>query len=299
LLSIALAVLAAVANGLGSVLQRKAARDRPASESLSWRLIWSLLHRPVWFGGVACVIAGFLLQAAALGNGRISVVESLLVLDLPVALMLSSLLLHTPMRPREWAATATMAAGLAGLLMSLSPSEGSNTGVSARMWALAASANVVLIAAGVWWAQLAGQGARKAAILGTATSCGFGLTAALIKGVTATFSQGISALFTGWQLYAMILAGAGSMFLLQSAVHAGRLLAAQPGLSLGDPVISILWGTLVFGEQVRGGPFIALAGVAAVAVGGAVVVLAHSPLLNDEAGRPEGQSKVTDEAQES
>jgi drug/metabolite transporter (DMT)-like permease len=208
----------------------------------------------------------------------------LLVLDLPVALMLSSLLLHSRMRPREWAATATMAAGLAGLLLSLSPSGGSNTGVSGQTWALAASANVLLIAAGVWWARLTGQGARKAAILGTATSCGFGLTAALIKGVTATFSQGFTALFTSWQLYAMIVAGAGSMFLLQSAVHAGRLLAAQPGLSLGDPVISILWGTLVFEEQVRGGPFIALAAVAAVAVGAAVVVLAHSPLLNGDAG---------------
>lgn len=299
MLSIALAVLAAVANGLGSVLQRKAARDRPASESLSWRLIWSLLHRPVWFGGVASVIAAFLLQAAALGNGRISVVESLLVLDLPVALILSSLLLRSRMRPREWVATATMAAGLAGLLMSLSPSGGSNAGVSGQMWALAASANVLLIAAGVWWARLTGQGARKAAILGTATSCGFGLTAALIKGVTTTFSQGFSALFTSWQLYAMIVAGAGSMFLLQSAVHAGRLLAAQPGLSLGDPVISILWGTLVFEEQVRGGPFIALAAVAAVAVGAAVVVLAHSPLLNDEAG-PAGESEQGhDEARES
>ncbi|MET8771460.1 hypothetical protein [Streptomyces sp. NPDC004658] len=198
--------------------------ERHVPPGLSRRLIRSLPHRPVWFGGVACVIAGFLLQAAALGNGRMSVVESLLVLDLPVALMPASLLLHSPMRPREWAASAAMAAGL------------------------------LLIAAGVWWARLTGRGARKAAILGTTTSCGFGLTAALIKGMTATFARGLAALLTSWQLYAMVVAGAGSMFLLQSAVHAGRLLAAQPGLSLGDPVISILWGTLVFDEEVRGGP---------------------------------------------
>ncbi|MGV9343527.1 hypothetical protein ACWDSD_01720 [Streptomyces spiralis] len=43
--SVPLAVLAAIANALASVLQRKAVRERPESESLSWRLVWSLLHR--------------------------------------------------------------------------------------------------------------------------------------------------------------------------------------------------------------------------------------------------------------
>jgi hypothetical protein len=72
-LSVPLAVLAAIANALASVLQRKAARERPESESHNWRLVWSLLHRPIWFGGVAAIIAGFLLQAVALGNGQLSV----------------------------------------------------------------------------------------------------------------------------------------------------------------------------------------------------------------------------------
>ncbi|PAK26257.1 hypothetical protein CJD44_11290 [Streptomyces sp. alain-838] len=96
-------------------------------------MIWHLLHQPVWFGGVASVVAAVLLQAVALGTGSISVVESLLVLDLPVAL--------APVRadpPRADAATRVggrrgEAAGLAGMLLSLSPSEGSTPpGVSAR-----------------------------------------------------------------------------------------------------------------------------------------------------------------------
>ncbi|MBT2415324.1 DMT family transporter [Streptomyces sp. ISL-12] len=186
---------------------------------------------------------------------------------------------------REWAAAAVTAAGLAGMLLSLSPSEGSTTGVSGLLWALALGANVLLIAAGVWWARLTTGAARKAAVLGTTTSCGFALTAALIKGMTDTASQGIGGLLTGWQFYGMIIAGAGSMFLLQSAVHAGPLLATQPGLSLGDPVLSILWGTLIFGEEVHGGLFVALAALAAAAVATSVVVLAHSPLLADDAGR--------------
>ncbi|WP_042374867.1 DMT family transporter [Streptacidiphilus neutrinimicus] len=302
MLSALLAVVAAMANGLASVLQRKEARERPESESLSWRLIWSLLHRPVWFGGIAALTAGFLLQATALSNGRISVVESLMVLDLPVALVLSSVLLGGRLRAREWWTAAAMAGGLAGLLLALSPSKGSDAGVPGAIWAAAVGANLLLVAAGVSWARLLPEGARKAAVLGATTSCGFGLTAALMAGATADASRSIGTVFTSWQLYAMVAVGTGSLFLMQSAVQAGSLLAAQPGLSLGDPVISILWGTLVFKETVRGGLFIVAAVAAAAVVGAAVVVLARSPLLADETDqseRTQGTGEKVDEVEKS
>ncbi|MBR7825109.1 DMT family transporter [Actinospica sp. MGRD01-02] len=290
MLSALLAVLAAFASGLASVLQRKEARDRPASESLSWRLLWHLVRRPVWLAGIACLTAGFLLQAVALGLGRISVVESLLVLDLPVALVFSPLILHgRHLRAREWAAVAAMVGGLAGLLLSLSPSGGTGASVSGVTWALAVGANALLVLACVLWARSMPEGTRKAAVLGVAVGCGFGMTAALVKGASA--ASGIGGLFTRWQLYAVIITGAGSLFLLQSAVRAGRLLAAQPGLSLGDPVISILWGSLVFRETMRGGWLIVAAAASAALVGGAVVVLARSPLLADDQDEPDEQDE--------
>jgi drug/metabolite transporter (DMT)-like permease len=89
-LTYALAVLAACANGLSSVLQRKANKQVPQRENLSPRLVWSLLHEPVWLGGIVALTAGFLLQASALGTGQLSLVEPVLVLELPVALVLSS-----------------------------------------------------------------------------------------------------------------------------------------------------------------------------------------------------------------
>ncbi|MEV6793347.1 DMT family transporter [Streptomyces sp. NPDC051320] len=296
MLSVLLAVLAAVANAAASVLQRKAARDRPESENLSWRLLLSLLHRPVWFAGILSVIAGFLLQAVALSNGRLSVVEPVLVLELPVTLLLSALVFRSRLGVREWGASAAMAAGLAGLLYFLSPSEGSSADVSGPLWALASCVNLLLVGALVWWARTTPPGARRAALLGVATGCGFGFTAALIKGMTRTYSQGIATLFTSWQVYAMIVAGAGAMFLLQSAMQAGRLLATQPGLTMADPVVSILWGVLVFDEEVRGGLFIILSVVAAAVVAAAVIVLTRSPLLAGEAGRQEETPGGTGEA---
>ena len=85
----------------------------------------------------------------------------------------------------------------------------------------------------------------------------------------------------------MIAAGVLAMFLVQSALNAGRLVAAQPGLTLTDPIVSILWGVLVFREQVRTGWFLVLTLVGGLVMVGAVLVLGRSPLLSGESGRQE------------
>jgi hypothetical protein len=75
------------------------------------------------------------------------------------------------------------------------------------------------------------------------------------------------------------------MFLVQSAMNAGRLVAAQPGLTLTDPIVSVLWGVFIFHEQVRTGWYLVLFGAGAAVTAGAVLLLARSPLLSAESGR--------------
>ncbi len=293
MLTYLLAVLAACANATSSVLQRKAGQQAPRRQNLSPKLIWSLAHQPVWFGGILAVFAGFLLQASALGNGQLSVVEPILVLELPITLVLASRVFGSRLHRREWGSTAAMTAGLAGLLYFLSPSQGRPDSVRWYGWVTGIGINLAFVAALVAWGRRgpAGSGPRsgqssalQAAVLAVAAGATFGLTAALMKGMTETFSRGFAALFTSWQLYAMIAAGVVAMFLLQSAMNAGRLVAAQPGLSLTDPVVSILWGVFAFHERVRGGWFIALAVVSGLVMSAAVLVLGRSPLLAGESG---------------
>lgn len=283
------ALLAACANATSSVLQRKAGRRIPKQQNLSLRLVRSLTHEPVWFGGMLAVIVGFLLQAAALGSGQLSVVEPILVIELPATLILASWVFRNRLHGREWGSAAAMTAGLAGLLYFLSPSGGHPEAVRWYGWVLGIAINLAFIGAMVAWGRRgpAGKGPRggqgsasQAAVLAVAAGAGFGLTAALIKGMTAAYARGWTVLFTSWQLYAMIASGGLAMFLVQSAMNAGRLVAAQPGLTLTDPIVSILWGVLIFGERVRGGWFIALALVSGLIMASAVVVLAHSPLLS-------------------
>lgn len=89
---------------------------------------------------------------------------------------------------------------------------------------------------------------RRASLLGIATGATVGLTAALMKGMTLAYQHGIVGVLTAWQTYAMITGGLAGMFLMQNALQAGRLIAAQPGITLVDPAVAILWGVLAFGE---------------------------------------------------
>jgi drug/metabolite transporter (DMT)-like permease len=287
MLSYLLAVLAAFGNATSSVLQRKANREVPRNQNLSWRLIWSLLHQPVWFGGILAICVGFLLQATALGFGQLATVEPILVLELPLTLILASRVLGQRMHRREWGSAAVITVSLGALLFLLSPSAGRNGQMHWYGWAFGISVNLALVGVLVLFGRRMSArgsgGAYRAALLGIAAGSAFGLTAALMKGMTRTFSAGIVTLFTSWEIYAMVAAGLLGMFLVQSALNAGGLIAAQPGLTLADPVVSVLWGVLAFHEKVRSGWYIAPEVAAVAIMAAAVITLARSPLLANAA----------------
>ncbi|AEW97397.1 MULTISPECIES: DMT family transporter [Streptomycetaceae] len=288
MLTYLLAVLAACANAAASVLQRKANRELPSGHGPGPGLILVLLRRPVWCLGVLAVIAGFLLQATALAHGDLSVVEPILVFELPLTLLTASWVFGARLRSREWVPAIAMTAGLAALLYALDPSPGDALTVPWYEWVLAVGVNLLVVAVLVRWGRTGrtrdgtAGGSRSAAAYGVAAGAQFGLTAALMKGAMSRSDQGVGAVVTSWQLYVMVGTGLIGMMLLQAALHSGNLLAAQPGLTLTDPLVSVLWGVLVFHEQVRGGWYllVALAGGAAVVT--AVLVLGRSPLLEQE-----------------
>jgi len=307
-LTYVLAVLAACANAASSVLQRKANKRVPQKENMSLRQIRDLLRQPVWFGGIAAITVGFLLQASALGAGELSVVEPVLVLELPFTLIVASWVFRSRLGLREWLPTAAMTAGLAGLLYLLAPSAGAPPSLQWYGWLAGVGGNLLLVGFLVLMArrgslsgvtgkdsgpQDAAQkgGSFRAALLAVAAGSTFGLTAALMKAMTRTFEAGVVHAFTDWPIYAMVATGALGMFLTQSALNAGPLIAAQPGLTLSDPLISVLWGVMAFHEQVRQGWFIlGQVACAAVIVAG-VIMLARSPLLADDSsgGNAEGE----------
>jgi hypothetical protein len=288
MLNYLLAVLAAVANAVSSVLQRKANRQAPGAHNLSWRLIADLLRTPVWFVGIVALITGFLLQASALGTGDLATVEPVLVLELPLTLMLGSRVFGNHLSRREWLPAVAMTAGLGGLLYGLAPTAGRAVGPGWTTWVAGIGITLLALTVLVAWAVRERGRARRdrrggrmaqAAILGVAAGATFGLTAAFMKGMTQEFARGFGALFTTWEMYGMVVSGLAGMFLMQSALNAGRLLAAQPGLTLADPVVAVAWGVFAFGEHVRGGLYSVLEVGSLAAVVAGAITLSRSPLL--------------------
>jgi drug/metabolite transporter (DMT)-like permease len=273
------AALAAAGNALANVMQRKASLEQPAGHSFGPALIWDLVHRTTWLLGFAGMVASFILQAVALGLGELSSVETIITLEVPLTLLVASRVFNTRLGRSEWSGILVMTGAMIGLLAVLDPRPGNETDVSHMTYALAGGATAATIAALVIAAQR-GHRIWRTACLGAATGTAFGLTATLIKEVAAQLSaRGIVGVVTTWQTYAAIGTGVLGVLLMQWALHIGPLLAAQPGFTLMDPLVSIFWGVLVYHEVTRQGLWLIPATICGIAIAVGVGLLARSPLL--------------------
>ncbi|HYZ38731.1 MAG TPA: DMT family transporter [Pseudonocardiaceae bacterium] len=280
MLSLALAVLAALGNATASVLQRKADREEPEGQAAGLVLLWHLAHRPAWLGGIAALIVAFLLQAAALSTGAIALVQPILVLELAFTLLLASMVFRSQLHAREWTAIIGMTIGLASMLFALQPGGGDPTRASTAGWAT--GIGVSLAVAGLFVViGYRTHGIHRAAYLGLATGIGFGFIAALIAGIGAAYgASGIGGLFRTPQTYLVIVLGPAFFFLLQKTLQAGLLVASQPALTLSNPLVSVTFGVAVFDEHLRTGAWLILALFGAALIIACTVLLAHSPLLH-------------------
>ncbi|MBO0702304.1 MAG: DMT family transporter [Candidatus Dormibacteraeota bacterium] len=285
-MTFAFAVLGALANAMASVLQRKAAGREPDVKSLRPSMFLDLVRRRVWLGGILAVIAGFLLQAAALSTGSIVAVQPILGFELPLTLLLAWPILHSRLGRLEILAAVAMAAGLAILLVSAAPQPGGHV-PSLVGWLVGGFSSAAVIGA-CFVAGTLSQGARRAALFGVATGCTFGLTAAFMQVATQSFARGFLAGVLAWETYATLVTGILAMYLLQNALQAGRLAAAQPGITISDPLLAGIWGVVLFHDQIRTGLWIAGEILGALVIVAGMVVLLRSPFLQGEAGRSEG-----------
>ncbi|MEU1468195.1 DMT family transporter [Streptomyces sp. NPDC005761] len=291
MISVLFAVLTALSNGAASVLQRRAASTVPDSEAMRLSLIGHLLRQRVWLAGIGLVIVAAVCQAVALATGPIAVVQPIFVIELPATLLMAGFVMRVRLPRPVWSGVAAVTCGLALGMASAAPGGGSAT-VHGAAWVPA------LIVTGLFEAALiAGamttRGNPRAALLGLAAACAYALTAALMKDAMARLDEGgVAALFTAWQLYATAVAGVGALFLLQNALQAGTLVAVQPCLTLGDALISIVYGVTLFGEDLRTGWWLLPELLALGLIAAGCVELARSPLASGNAAAPARTRRV-------
>lgn len=276
MIAIFFAICAAASNATGTVLQRRAASLAPADETMRLALMKDLIRRPIWLAGIGGLIGGFLFQALALSHGELSLVQPIVVAELPLTLAVAALLFRARLDRDAIGGAIAVSAGLALVMLATNP----HGGHEANGWLAWFAACVVSVGVGLGLV-LAGlrlHGGRRGTLFGAAAGLGFGFTAALMKGALDRISGGVGAVVSSWQLYAMVATGIASVFLIQNALQAGSLVAVQPAITICDPLTSVGYGVFLFGEQLRGGIWLlpSLVGAITIAVGS--VVLSRSPL---------------------
>lgn len=294
-LTVVMALLSALANAAASVLQRRAALEPDQitghGAAVAGARLMRLLRRPFWWAGAAALALSAIFQVVALDSGRLSVVQPLLATELLFTLLIGAVVFRHRAGRGTWVSFVMLAGGLALFLVAASPSHGGDTASNWR-WlivggGLACGVAVVLALA------TRVRGPVQATALGLATAACFAVTAALIKEVTGRFPAGAAAVLTTWHTYAGALTGLVSVLLLQWTLRAGTLAASQPALTLGDALISVALGGLLFGERIVLGLHLIpeVAGVGLMAAG--VVGLTRSPMVvggdgwdESAAGRP-------------
>jgi drug/metabolite transporter (DMT)-like permease len=273
-LEIVLALVSALLFALGTALQQKAGFDAPSPGAHSGLLL-RMMRRPVWVAGIACDALGFVAQAAALGVGRLAVVQPLLVTSVVFALPLGVRLTGQRVHRSDVAAAILVVVALVAFLTIASPA-GGRPEAPLGQWLIA-----IVICAGACTPLVllarSGPTPRRAALLGAAAGILFALSAALTKAVVDELHSGLVHVLTSWELYALAVVGYVSMTLNQLALNTGALAATLAASTALDPIASVVLGLALFDESPRGGGLRAagtLAALAAALVG--VVVLARS-----------------------
>jgi drug/metabolite transporter (DMT)-like permease len=118
----------------------------------------------------------------------------------------------------------------------------------------------------------------KAAVYGTVAGILFGLSAALTKPTLEYLHESVGTMLSHWETYALAVAGVLGFVLQQVSLGTGRLAPSVATVSVANPVVGILIGTLLFDERLSRPAWhvvLAVVGLGLALVGAVVISLAR------------------------
>jgi drug/metabolite transporter (DMT)-like permease len=274
-LSVLFALVAAALFAVGTVFEQKGAMQEPGAEALRVGFLLRLIRKPVWLIGVLADALGYAAQAAALGVGRLIVVQPLLVTSVVFALPLGVRMTGQRIGRREIAGAAAVCGGLVVFMLVANPSAG-RADAAGRDWLVAAGA-VGVPAALLTLASIGRSAGVKAALLGTAAGIIFGFVSALTKSTVDRFDDGLVAVVWNWHVYALIAASLIGFALLQASLQTGALAPSITTSMVFETVAGVAIGISLLGEELHEQVWgLAVSGLALAVILGGVIALAGS-----------------------
>jgi len=288
-LAIMLAVFGAVCFAGAAVLQHGAvtaavgpADDRPPGpgSTLSLRGLVAATRRPGWIAGLALAGGGSLVHAIALVLAPLSVVQPVGVLAVPIAVVLSAA--RTGRRPGRGVLVG-VAVCVAGVAMFVAiaagtAATGAPTGGSTVIAGLAVAAVVLALAA----LGFDHAGWIRCVACAMAGAVAFGLVSALVRVISLTLVGGVSPLLDPVVLgmvAGIIAALTVGGWLVQQAFASGPPEVVIACLTVVDPIVAVLLGAVLLGENASttAGTWVLLVAAAVAAAAGVIALARHHP----------------------
>jgi uncharacterized membrane protein len=281
-----LALVAAFFFALAATLQQKGALGMGEVSLGSPKSLLSLAKQTWWLFGTIALLCGYAFQAVALANGRLAVIQPLLVTTIVFALPLGYFLTSQIINRREVLGAAVVVAGLT-IFTGVGDAAEGNDNAPANQWALA-----VLLFGAVAAALLVlgGKGSlvRKAGLYGACAGVLYGLSASLCKPTVEILGDdGIGAVLTSWEAYAFAVAGILAFIVQQVSLATGKLAASVASVSVCNPLVSIVIGTILLDERLAEPTWhkvIAYCGLGVALLGAVMIALATEGEKEAEAG---------------
>jgi drug/metabolite transporter (DMT)-like permease len=243
-----LAIVAAFFFALAATLQQKGALGMGEVSLGSPKSLLALAKQTWWLLGTIALLGGYAFQAVALANGRLAVIQPLLVTTIVFALPLGFFLTNQAINRREVLGALVVVAGLVIFTVVGDAADG-NDNAPANQWALAVlgfgAVAVALIVLGN-----KGSVVRKAGLYGACAGVLYGLSASLCKPTVEILGDdGISAVLTSWEAYAFAVTGILAFIVQQVSLATGKLATSVATVSVCNPLVSIVIGTLLLDER--------------------------------------------------
>ncbi|MFE9922737.1 hypothetical protein ACFYQA_14455 [Streptomyces sp. NPDC005774] len=275
------ALASACCFGTASVLQAIAARavETGSGSGVDPVLLVRALRQWRYAAGLSLDGLGFLLQIIALRSIPLYAVGASLAASLAVTAVIAAWLLDARLAIAEWAAVATVCAGLAIIALASGP-EGNRAGPAALRWSLLGAVLVVLLVGA-----LAGRlpDGPRALLLGLGAGTGFGVVEVAVRLID---SLTVPRVFGNPALYALLLGGAAGFLLLTSALQRGSVTVATAGMVLAETAGPAMIGIIWLGDRPREGlQWLAVTGFVA-AVTGALILTRFGGAATEGTRRP-------------
>ena len=243
------ALVAAFFFALAATLQQKGALGLGEVSFSSPASFLRLAKQTWWLLGTVALLAGYVFQAIALANGRLAVIQPLLVTTIVFALPLG-LLPDESGDPEE--------RGRGGRCRRARPRDVHRRGRRRRRSRQRTCGRVGGRSGRVLprspWRRIVlggrGSDSRKAALYGVCAGVLFGLSASLCKPTMEILGDdGVGGVLTSWEAYAFAITGVVAFVVQQISLSKGNLAASVATVSVCNPLVSIVIGTLLLDER--------------------------------------------------